>query len=299
MKKLFIILLSALSLTTFAQQKKVAVYVTGQESGINKVLGDQLVAAFAKSGKYIAIERTSSFLAELGKEQNYQRTGAVDDNELSRLGKQFGVQLVCVADVSDVFGQKYVSTRLIDVESAEVVSTGNVSTKLDSMEELMRVTNTLKGQLLGNYIDSKVPEGYIDLGLSSGTLWQKNSYSGRYNYSSALEICEKNKAKIPDLDLWNELINECTWTYKSGKYEVQGKNGNIITLHTFYRLINYNQGKYNHDTRKACYYWSSTTYKHNKSDHIYLLKWSDSDHYKEMISGETDTWNCLILVKQP
>ncbi len=88
MKKLLILLLSALSLTAVAQQKKVAVYVTGQQTGINKVLGDQLVAAFAKSGKYIAIERTASFLAELGKEQNYQRTGAVDDNELSRLGKQ-------------------------------------------------------------------------------------------------------------------------------------------------------------------------------------------------------------------
>ena len=70
MKKLLIILLSALSLTAVAQQKKVAVYVTGQQTGINKVLGDQLVAAFAKSGTYIAIERTSSFLAELGKEQN-------------------------------------------------------------------------------------------------------------------------------------------------------------------------------------------------------------------------------------
>ena len=93
MKKLFIILLSVLSLTAFAQQK-VAVYVTGQESGIKKVLGDQLVAAFAKSGKYMAIERTASFLAEMKREQNYQATGVVDDNELSRLGKQFGVQML-------------------------------------------------------------------------------------------------------------------------------------------------------------------------------------------------------------
>ena len=75
MKKLFIILLSALSLTAFAQQKKVAVYVTGQQTGINKVLGDQLVAAFSQSGDYVAIERTSAFLAELGKEQKYQRPG--------------------------------------------------------------------------------------------------------------------------------------------------------------------------------------------------------------------------------
>ncbi|MDR1022787.1 MAG: hypothetical protein LBL94_05900 [Prevotellaceae bacterium] len=95
-------------------QPKVAVYVTGgNDAGINKVLADRLVAAFAKSGKYIAIERTSSFLSELSKEQRYQRTGAVDDSELARLGRQFGVQQVCIAEVSDVFGEKYVSARLL------------------------------------------------------------------------------------------------------------------------------------------------------------------------------------------
>lgn len=159
MKKFItIIMLAALSLTAFAQQKKVAVYVTGQQSGINKVLGDQLVAAFAKSGKYIAIERTASFLAELGKEQNYQRTGAVDDNELSRLGKQFGVQLVCVADISEVFGEKYVSTRLIDVESAEVVNTSNTNSKLDSMQELLSVTEKLARELTSKTVQEKAAE---------------------------------------------------------------------------------------------------------------------------------------------
>lgn len=163
MKKVLIILLSLLSLTTFAQQKKVAVYVTGQESGINKVLGDQLVAGFAQSGKYIAIERTASFLAELGKEQNYQRTGAVDDNELSRLGKQFGVQLVCVADISDVFGQKYISARLIDVESAEVVNTSNTSSQLDSMDELLNVTNKLTKELTSKTVQEKAAEAAAQL----------------------------------------------------------------------------------------------------------------------------------------
>lgn len=163
MKKVLIILLSLLSLTTFAQQKKVAVYVTGQESGINKVLGDQLVAGFAQSGKYIAIERTASFLAELGKEQNYQRTGAVDDNELSRLGKQFGVQLVCVADISDVFGQKYISARLIDVESAEVVNTSNTSSLLDSMDELLNVTNKLTKELTSKTVQEKATEAAAQL----------------------------------------------------------------------------------------------------------------------------------------
>lgn len=144
---IFVLMLPLLSLTSFAQQKKVAVYVTGQQTDINKVLGDKLVEAFAKSGKYMAIERTSSFLAELSKEQNYQRTGAVDDNEVSRIGKQFGVQLVCVADISEAFGQKYVSARLIDVETAEIINVTNMSSQLNSMEELKRVSNIIATEL--------------------------------------------------------------------------------------------------------------------------------------------------------
>lgn len=157
----------------FAQQKKVAVYVTGEQSGVTKILGDQLVSAFSKSSEYVAIERTRSFLAELSKEQNYQRSGAVDDVEISRLGKQFGVQYVCVADIAEAFGKQYVSTRLINVENAEVVGTANEYSEMNSMEELIRVSNVLKAQLLGNGIEGSYPTGgnsYTQRGASTITI---------------------------------------------------------------------------------------------------------------------------------
>lgn len=135
---------------TIAQQK-VAIYITGgNDASINKVLGDKLVEAFVKSGKYTAIERTSSFLNELGKEHDYQRTGNVKDDEISRLGRQFGVQLVCVAEVSEVFSEKYVSARLIDVESAEVISTSNSgSASFKSMSDLIAISDKLSLELSG------------------------------------------------------------------------------------------------------------------------------------------------------
>lgn len=135
---------------TFAQQK-VAIYVTGgTDAGVNKVLGDKLVESFVKSGKYTAIERTNSFLDELGKEQEYQRTGNVKDDELSRLGRQFGVQLVCIAEVSEVLGEKYVSARLIDVESAEVVTTANSGgAPMKTMSDLMVLSEKLSYELSG------------------------------------------------------------------------------------------------------------------------------------------------------
>ena len=156
MKRLLILLLSALSLTTFAQQKKVAVYVTGNDP-INDIVASRLVDGIAKSGKYIAIERTASFLSELSKEQNYQSTGAVDDNEISRLGKQFGVDYVCVASAFNVWDtEKYISTRLIDVESAEVVVSSSSNGAIVNSSQLIAALNTLSDGLLSSFEQSKI-----------------------------------------------------------------------------------------------------------------------------------------------
>lgn len=135
---------------TFAQQK-VAVYVTGgTDAGINKVLGDKLVEAFVKSGNYTAVERTSSFLDELSKEQTQPNINNINDSELSRLGRQFGVQLVCVAEVSDVLGEKYISARLIDVESVEVLTTSNSgNASIKTMSDLIALSEKLSRELSG------------------------------------------------------------------------------------------------------------------------------------------------------
>lgn len=144
-------LLSSLKKGKQSSVKKVAVYIVKNDAAknIGRVLGDKLVAAFTNSGRYVAIERTNGFLAQLGKEQKYQRTGAVDDSDISRLGKQFGVQYVCVADVSDVFGEKFISTRLIDVETAEIVNSHEVGGSIKTMEDCMRKANDLANYLSG------------------------------------------------------------------------------------------------------------------------------------------------------
>ena len=143
MKKFLFILFLVCSLTAVAQQKKVAVYMTGKQSDESNVLGDQIVTAFAKSTRYTAVERTASFLEKLANEQEYQRSGAVSDDEIARLGKQFGVNYVCVAQISDVFGEKYISARLIDVETAEIVNTHNVSGTMNSMSSCLKMASEI------------------------------------------------------------------------------------------------------------------------------------------------------------
>ena len=282
MKKLLILLLSAFSLTVYAQQKKVAVYVTGEQSGITKVLGDQLVVAFAKSGKYTAIERTSNFLAELSKEQNYQRSGAVNDNDIARLGVQFGVNYVCVADMSDVFGEKYISARLIDVETAVVLNAHHVSGKMSSMNECLNMASEIADYLSRGTFEEQQKahdeeekrkeqleqerlrvqrqqqykgQGYVDLGLPSGTLWKNNNERGNLacdTYEFAKRIYGD---KLPTKEQWEELKNFCTWTWTGEGFRVAGQNGYSIYLTA--------AGAINCDGERiglgiSAYYWTST-----------------------------------------
>lgn len=150
MKKLLTLCLLVVSMCAVAQTKKVAVYVTGTDVGINKVLGSKLVSAIARSEEFSAIERTESFLAELSKEQNYQRTGAVDDDELTRLGKQFGVQYICVASVAEAFDEQYLSARLIDVETAQVERTASSSGAIRELQDIVNAANSVCLDLLSN-----------------------------------------------------------------------------------------------------------------------------------------------------
>ncbi len=147
MKKIFTLFLMALSLSAFAQ-KKVAVYMTGNDP-VNEIVGNRLVDGLAKNGQYTAIERSASFLKALSKEHSYEREGAVDDNEIAELGRQFGVQYVCVASVLDVWrNEKYITARIIDAESAEVVATGSSNGSITNPKALVGAMNGLSESLL-------------------------------------------------------------------------------------------------------------------------------------------------------
>ncbi len=130
MKRLFsIVLLLILGvggcLSVYAQEqvkKKVAVYMTGAsiDDAYKKVIGAKLVSAITASGEYAAVERTADFLAALSAENDYQTSGEVRDSQIARLGQKFGVRYVVVADVSELFSEYFIATRMIDVESGLV-----------------------------------------------------------------------------------------------------------------------------------------------------------------------------------
>ncbi|MBQ0008494.1 MAG: hypothetical protein KBT40_07220, partial [bacterium] len=133
MKRILFFMMMCLPMMAVAQgnaaPKKVAVYVTSDDETIDNttksIVGGKLVGAIVKTRKFQAVERTADFLKQISKEQGYQREGNVDDEQISALGKQFGVDYVCVANIM-LFRDNvtmYIQARLIDVEKAIVFST--------------------------------------------------------------------------------------------------------------------------------------------------------------------------------
>ena len=152
MKKLLIILLSALSITAFAQKPRIAVYVTGDDP-MNEIIANRLMEGFLKSGKYMPVERSAAFLAAVNKEHAFERTGEVDEKQIAELGKFYGIQYICVVSVLDVWkNEKYITSRILDVASAEVI--GSCSSN-GSIPDGLTLINTLDdlSQKLTNVLD--------------------------------------------------------------------------------------------------------------------------------------------------
>lgn len=68
---------------------------------------------------------------------------------------------------------------------------------------------------------------FVDLGLPSKTKWSKINVAGFYTYDEAMYQFGNS---IPTYGQWEELINECVWSWNGNGYRVTGPNGNSITL---------------------------------------------------------------------
>ena len=129
-------------------------------------------------------------------------------------------------------------------------------------------------ELLQQKVDSLSQlTGFIDLGLSSGTLWSAQYEPCKYTFNMALMLYGD---AIPSKRQCEELINSCTWTAvknKEGKkegYIVTGKNGNSIYI-------------------GLTPFWSSTTDEFT-TQMVFMLY---SYKYPHLGTAETD-WNRAV-----
>lgn len=76
---------------------------------------------------------------------------------------------------------------------------------------------------------TKIPAGYVDLGLTSGLLWKQQPEEGFYSYSDAVSEFGDN---LPTKAQFEELLEEClfTWDDTNKGRIVTGPNGKSIFL---------------------------------------------------------------------
>jgi hypothetical protein len=174
------------NVTTTAGKQKLAVYVTGS-SGVfeGKTVSSRLIQNFTNSGAYAMVDRTSDFKTEL----RVQQSGKVDDGQLSRLGRQFGVNLVCVVDV---LSTNYTAVRMINVETGIIVATAeSLNWHIENVDaitkELLSQTDAVviyskKDEKLTPFVgkcrEGLTPVNGVCRDLSSGVVYWNKSWLG-------------------------------------------------------------------------------------------------------------------------
>ena len=139
--------------TSEDSKKTVAVYMAGEEpegaSGMHKIMGGELARVISQSEKYIAVDRTEAILQQLLAEHRYQRGGAVSDDQIKMLGEQFGVQFLCISDISLPKGNVYyLDTRLIDVVTAKIQRSATATSYLNNADEMVLVAQNIAQNLI-------------------------------------------------------------------------------------------------------------------------------------------------------
>jgi outer membrane protein OmpA-like peptidoglycan-associated protein len=130
----------------------VAVYMAGQEpqnaKGVHSIMGGELARVMSESEKYTAVDRTEAILEQLDKEHVYQRSGAVDDDEIKAIGRQLGVQYLCISNINPVGKRYYLDTRFVDIVTAEIKRSITATSTLKDAEEMARVGRNIALELL-------------------------------------------------------------------------------------------------------------------------------------------------------
>jgi hypothetical protein len=134
---------------------KMAVYVTGGRAGHrsgNALYSYVLGALFARSRKldsFKVIERSEAFTRQIDREQTTQRSGHIDDNQIARIGKQYGIEWILIANMDYAMNTYNISARIINVETASVEKASALAHTNDQLVGLGEISTKMVEEMLG------------------------------------------------------------------------------------------------------------------------------------------------------
>lgn len=121
-----------------------------------------------------------------------------------------------------------VITSTSDYMSSDGRSSGKVRLVTDKETAAAAEAEARTKAELQRKINNARAQGYVDLGLPSGTWWKdKNESGGFYTYDEAMKAFGNN---LPTKEQFEELKSSCNWTWTGNGYKVVGPSGASITL---------------------------------------------------------------------
>jgi hypothetical protein len=159
MKKLLILLLSALSLMAMAEDKQVAILepiaMTKEVSTMHRsMVRGEMVKAISRQSGYAAFTRTD--IDQIMSEQNFQQSGMVDDATRKRLGAMQGVDYVCVTKITKEGNNYYLEANLVNIETGKISNPATQYGELDggSLSNMLVACENLAAELVGKTVQT-------------------------------------------------------------------------------------------------------------------------------------------------
>ena len=199
MKRLnfFLIALLLCSAVSAQQKLNVVIAAAGAEpagkQNVLKALETKVQEAFVNDGRFTAVTRDQAVLNQIDKEHIYQRSGAVDDKQIIELGKQYGAAYLCTVKSSPVMESFILEAKLVDIESARIISVGSTRCDLVNMSDLVAAGGEIVRQLLGSNGAPDRAGGY-----GSGLYWDRESFRNANPMSAELAKILNQKVSVSE-----------------------------------------------------------------------------------------------------
>ena len=316
MKKLFLLIAMCLWALVPQAQKKCAVLTFQSGEGVTLNEAEAVTVSFRSyfrpsNYEVLAGNPVDNAAKDLGL---YNNRNSLTHQQIMRMANKLGADYVIVGALDKFRSGYHVDISIVQVTggiSFTKYSNGNGFTKEDNkkaMEDMAKLIAANLPKTSGssssnnnnnnnsnnnnsstqNTSGSNIPNGYVDLGLPSGTLWAKENFSRGFISSDDLS---QYLNMIPSTEQWKELLYKCKWTKNGNNYTVKGPNGNTITL----PIAGYNScfGKVI-DKGETCFYWTNKFERNG--DKAYIFMYNSKDKGCQLMKKCNNV--CLRLVRK-
>ena len=290
MRKLLILLLSALSLSVYAQTvvKKVAILETVDKMGnvpygVLLQVRSSLTYAISSNAGYEGYDRVD--MAAITGEQNFQRTGMVSDEQIKRLGEMTGASYVLIAEAALYDDQNIIiAAKILDVETGGVMSsTPPAVAPKDPMkmaEACIRCSQTLVG-------------GKMPTRTTTTTTYSQTGYASQPDPAANQDFTETAWGVNMKM-IWVEggdFLMGCT--SEQGNCESDEQNVRRVTVDGFYiGMLEVTQSQWEKVVGTSIHQQKSkagghSTYGVGPDYPMYYVSWDEAMEFCRLLSNKT------------